>query len=91
MPERGKHHQPRRWWWLGRGRQQVSRPRSVLGLLVDGDDTQAHQLTPESYEAGLRAGTGCYQVLCGRVIAAASMVTPPGRPCLSCQELGAGT
>lgn len=93
MREQGKHRKPRWWWWAGRkrGQQEVSQPLGFLSLLIDGDDRQAHQLTEQAYEEGLRGGAGYYQVLCGRVIPVASMVTPPGHPCPSCQQLGART
>ncbi|MBV8540604.1 MAG: hypothetical protein JO364_08640 [Pseudonocardiales bacterium] len=54
--------------------------------LVEGATGVEHWLTPEAFEQGLREHTGCYVVLCGRRIAVASMVTPPGPSCLPCQQ-----
>ncbi|MBV9011655.1 MAG: hypothetical protein JO272_06315 [Pseudonocardiales bacterium] len=56
-----------------------------MAEMVDGTGL-AHWVTREAFEQGLREGTGCYEVLCGRRIAAASMAAPPERSCWSCQE-----
>lgn len=85
MWRRGKHHKPR--WWRPDRDEEGRRPRRHLSCLVDGDDRQEHLITDEAYQEGLRAGRGAYQVLCGRVVAVASMVTPPGRRCQACQRL----
>ena len=80
----GKHHTPPWWRRLGR-RPPAEKPRRLLTEMVDGVGL-AHWVSREAFEQGLREGTGCYVVLCGRRIAAASMVTPPERSCRSCQE-----
>ena len=87
---RGKHHIPRRWWPWWRKREPPA-PRRHLSCIVDGSDGQEHLITDEAYAQGMEEGTGHYQVLCGSVIAVASMVTPPGRRCLSCHTLEAIT
>lgn len=46
-----------------------------------------HWATEEAFEEDLRAHTGYYRVLCGREIAIASMVTPPGFFCEPCTML----
>ncbi|MGH3868856.1 MAG: hypothetical protein ACRDQ4_22605 [Pseudonocardiaceae bacterium] len=48
-------------------------------------------VTSEAFEAGLREGAGGYEVLCGRRIASASMVTEPDCYCRPCQVIGAWT
>jgi hypothetical protein len=73
----GKHHKTPWWRRLGR-RPQGEKPRRLLTEMVDGAGL-AHWVSRAAFEQGLREGTGRYEVLCGRRIAAASMVTPPER------------
>jgi len=82
----GKHHKTKTPWWRRVGRRPLAeKPRRLLTEMVDGAGL-AHWVTREAFEQGLCEGTGCYVVLCGRRIAAASMVTPPERSCWFCQE-----
>jgi hypothetical protein len=90
----GKHHKPP-WWRLsalwrrlcGRDHQVVP-PRKHLNPIVDGHTGRVHLITDAAFEQGLQEHTGRYSVLCGLQINVASMVTPPGRSCESCQALG---
>lgn len=85
----GKHHQPS-WWRRGRGARHQAPPRWSLTEMVDSAGW-AHLVTSEAFEVGLREGVGGYEVLCGRRIASASMVTEPDRYCRPCQVIGAWT
>lgn len=91
---KGRHHQSKPpWWHLGswwqraRGREHPVSPPRRLNEVVSGDDRVVHWATEEAFEEDLRAGTGYYRVLCGREIAIASMVTPPGFFCEPCNVL----
>lgn len=63
---------------------QQSWPPLVELTCVDG---VSHRVTERKYAAGLVARHGRYETVCGRVVEAASMVTPPGRRCSSCDAL----
>lgn len=81
----GKHHKPSRWYRRRDNPERASRPRWSLTEMVDGDD-QAHLVTSEAFETGLRERTGRYQMLCGRWVAVGSMAARPDhycRPCLA--------
>lgn len=83
----GKHCKPP-WWRRSRGGgHRAPGPRRYLTEMVDGADGWAHLLTPEAIEQGLREGTGCYRVLCGRQITAASLAARPSGYCQSCVVL----
>ena len=90
---RGKHHkQP--WWrlsalwrWLSGRDHHAATPQEHLNPIVDGHTGWVHLTTDTAFEQGLREHTGHYTVLCGLQINIASMVTPPGRSCQSCQVL----
>lgn len=81
----GKHHKLRWWRRLGR-RPQETKPRWLVTAMVEGSTGLEHWVTPEAFEQGMREGTGCYMVLCGRRIAVASMAAPSGPSCLPCQQ-----
>ncbi|MDQ3274151.1 MAG: hypothetical protein M3Q39_03740 [Actinomycetota bacterium] len=48
-------------------------------------DGRTHLLSEQATTAGLVAGHGQYTALCGRLVVAASLVTPPGPTCLDCE------
>jgi hypothetical protein len=86
----GKHHKPSWWRRCRDGAGRVSRPRWSLIEMVDGDDG-AHLVTSEAFGAGLREGTGLYQMLCGCWIAVGSMATRPDHCCRPCRVMEAWT
>lgn len=80
----GTHHQLP--WWRGGGRRaQPSKPRLLVSEMVD-DTGVARWVTRKAVEQGLGEATGCYEVVGGRRIAVASMLTPPQRCCWGCQQ-----
>lgn len=53
-------------------------------------DRCAHLVSAEELEAGLTGGgRGRFWAMCGHVVVAVAMATPPGRPCAKCAELAA--
>ena len=62
-------------------RHRITRPTAVTST-ADGRD---HLLSEQATTAGLVAGHGKYTALCGRLVVAASLVTPPGPTCLDCE------
>ena len=62
-------------------RHRITRPTTMTST-ADGRD---HLLSEQATTAGLVAGHGEYTALCGRLVVAASLVTPPGRTCLDCE------
>ena len=61
-------------------RHRITRPMAVTST-ADGRD---HLLSQQATTAGLVAGHGKYTALCGRLVVAAALVTPPGPTCLDC-------
>jgi len=62
-------------------RHRITRPTAMTST-ADGRD---HLLSEQATTAGLVAGHGEYTALCGRLVVAASLVTPPGPTCLDCE------
>jgi len=62
-------------------RHRITRPTAMTST-ADGRD---HLLSEQATTAGLVAGHGKYTALCGRLVVAASLVTPPGPTCLDCE------
>ncbi len=62
-------------------RHRITRPMAVTST-VDG---RVHLLSEQATTAGLVAGHGEYAALCGRLVVAAALVTPPGPTCLDCE------
>ena len=62
-------------------RHRITRPTAMTST-ADGRD---HLLSQQATTAGLVAGHGKYTALCGRLVVAASLVTPPGPTCLDCE------
>ena len=62
-------------------RHRITRPTAMTST-ADGRD---HLLSERATTAGLVAGHGKYTALCGRLVVAASLVTPPGPTCLDCE------
>ena len=56
-------------------RHRITRPTAMTST-ADGRD---HLLSQQATTAGLVAGHGRYTALCGRLVIAASLMTPPGR------------
>lgn len=82
-----RHRRARRWRWR-RGRCRCAPlPWEPLTEIVCGPTGQSHLITEAAYTRGLQEGHGIYEVLCGRRIEVASMVTPPGPQCDRCDVL----
>ncbi|MGH4021509.1 MAG: hypothetical protein ACRDT0_20210 [Pseudonocardiaceae bacterium] len=47
-------------------------------------DGRRHRVAEDAYTAGLVAGSGRYTALCGRRVASAALVCPPGPDCRGC-------
>ena len=62
-------------------RRRITRPTTMTSTA----DGRNHLLSQQATTAGLVAGHGKYTALCGRVVVAASLVTPPGPTCLDCE------
>ena len=62
-------------------RHRITRPTAMTST-ADGRD---HLLSEQATTAGVVAGHGEYTALCGRLVVAASLVTPPGPTCLDCE------
>ena len=62
-------------------RHRITRPMAMTST-ADGRD---HLLSQQATTAGLVAGHGKYTALCGRLVVAAALVTPPGPTCLDCE------
>jgi hypothetical protein len=62
-------------------RHRITRPTTMTST-ADGRD---HLLSQQATTAGLVAGHGKYTALCGRLVMAASLMTPPGPTCLDCE------
>ena len=69
-------------------RVSYERPGKVAGLylgwyrsMTDGRD---HAVTDEQFLAGMQAGHGRYDAVCGHVVDVASLLVPPGTPCARC-------
>ena len=62
-------------------RHHITRPMAMTST-ADGRD---HLLSQQATTAGLVAGHGKYTALCGRLVVAAALVTPPGSTCLDCE------
>ncbi len=62
-------------------RHRITRPTTMTST-ADGRD---HLLSQQATTAGLVAGHGKYTALCGRLVIAASLMTPPGPTCLDCE------
>lgn len=61
-------------------------PPSHLLWLISATDRCDHAVTISDIEAGLVAGRGTYQSICGHTVYTCSMLTPPGTPCTVCRE-----
>jgi hypothetical protein len=48
------------------------------------DGTADHAVTDEAMMAGVTAGTGTYEAVCGAVFLSAALVCPPCRRCQRC-------
>ena len=58
-------------------------PRSTrMTCATDGRD---HLISDQATVAGRTAGQGQYVAICGHLVVAASMVSPPGPSCLDCE------
>ena len=62
-------------------RHRITRPTTMTSTA----DGRNHLLSQQATTAGLVAGHGEYIALCGRLVVAASLVTPPGPTCLDCE------
>jgi hypothetical protein len=62
-------------------RHRITRPTTMTSTA----DGRNHLLSQQATTAGLVAGHGKYIALCGRLVVAASLVTPPGPTCLDCE------
>lgn len=50
-------------------------------------DGRAHQVPDALLGEALASGTGLFPALCGQLLTAAPLTSPPGPPCLLCMEL----
>ncbi len=62
-------------------RHRITRPTAMTSTT----DGRAHLLDEQATTAGLAAGHGEYIALCGRLVVAAALVSPPGPTCLDCE------
>jgi hypothetical protein len=67
---------------IDEGRRRTSARPITMACTVDGRD---HLVSDQATTAGLLAGRGHYIALCGRVVVAESLVTPPRPSCLNCE------
>lgn len=76
---------------VGAGNGQANEPSFTvppthLLWLISAADRRDHAVTISDIEAGLVAGRGTYQSICGHTVYTCSMLTPPGTPCPACRE-----
>lgn len=50
-----------------------------------GSENIDHAISEDDVITGMSGGSGRYAALCGTTVCVASMVSPPGRRCASCQ------
>jgi DNA-directed RNA polymerase subunit RPC12/RpoP len=58
---------------------------SFVTWFTCGSENVDHAIGEEAVVTGMSEGSGLYAALCGATVCVASMVSPPGRRCASCQ------
>ncbi len=59
----------------------------VVTWVTCGLDRSDHAISDDDMALGLVMGAGRYAALCGNTVCAASLMSPPGRRCRSCQVI----
>ncbi len=60
---------------------------SFVTWFTCGSENIDHAISEDDVVTGMSDGSGRYEALCGATVCVASMVSPPGRRCTSCQNV----
>jgi hypothetical protein len=66
---------------------QEPKIRALVTWVTCGLDRSDHAISDDDMTVGLAMGAGRYAALCGNTVCAASLMSPPGRRCPSCQVI----